>query len=283
MFETRQWCRYIALVFGVFVFSPVMADGAPYRGRLFDGHLHYSYQAWDVLDAKAALTLLDKAEVRGALTSSTPDEGTRRLIAERHARVQIIPLYRPYKENADTGSWYKKPDRIAGAEAALEADIHQGFGELHIHAPIILESERIRELIKRVAARGLYIQPHADHLVIEKLFEISPTLKVIWAHAGFSDPPEVIGRMMDKYANLWADLSYRELGIISADGIDPDWKSLFIRHADRFMIGSDTWSPDRWHGYAMTIDENRMWLGHLPKDVADKIAHQNGERLFGLR
>jgi len=48
------------------------------------------------------------------------------------------------------------------------------------------------------------------------------------------------------------------------------------------MIGSDTWDIGRWHGLPGIIDENRMWLGHLPKYVADQIAHQNGERLFGL-
>jgi hypothetical protein len=89
--------------------------------------------------------------------------------------------------------------------------------------------------------------------------------------------------MMDAQANLWADLSYREMGIIEANGLNPAWKALLIRHADRFMIGSDTWETDRWHGYAGIIDENRYWLGQLPRDVADKIAHQNGERLFGIR
>lgn len=154
---------------------------------------------------------------------------------------------------------------------------------MHIHAPVNLESERVRALVKRVADLGLFMQPHADHEVIEKLFEIASNARIVWAHAGFSDPPEVIGRMMDKHENLWADLSYRERNIITADGIDPAWRELMIRHADRFMFGSDTWEVDRWHGYPAIVEENRMWLGYLPEEVADKIAHQNGERLFGVR
>jgi predicted TIM-barrel fold metal-dependent hydrolase len=258
------------------------AAAEPYKGRLFDGHLHYSHQAWDVLDAKAAMQLLDDAEVHGALTSSTPDEGTQRLLAEKHPRVRIVPLYRPYTPEAGSGSWYKRPAHLDGAEAAMEAALHHGLGEVHIHAPVILETARIRKLVQRVADLGLFIQPHSDFQVVEKIFEVAPRAKVVWAHAGFSDPPAVIGRLMDKHANLWADLSYREMNIITADGIDPEWRTLLIRHADRFMIGSDTWAPDRWHAFPSIIEENRMWLGDLPKDVADKIAHQNGERLFGL-
>jgi len=93
---------------------------------------------------------------------------------------------------------------------------------------------------------------------------------------------------MDMHENLWADLSLREFGtlddagIVAADGIDPGWKALFLRHPDRFMVGSDTWNVQRWLGLKGIIDENRIWLGYLPRDVADQIAHQNGERLFSL-
>lgn len=261
----------------------IRADSAPYGGRIFDAHLHYSANSWDSFDAEAALGLLDASKVIGALTSSTPDEGTQRLVRQNHPRVRIVPLYRPYEESVDVGAWFKKPDRLAGAEAALDAGHHHGLGELHIHAPVNLQSERLRALVKRVAKLGLFLQPHSDHRVVTELFKIAPDLKIVWAHAGFSDPPAVVGRMMDTHANLWADLSYREFGIISVDGIDPEWKALLVRHADRFMVGSDTWQADRWHGYKGIIDENRMWLGELPPATADKIAHQNAERLFGLR
>jgi hypothetical protein len=261
---------------------PVRAD-EPYKGRLFDGHLHYSHQAWDVFDTDAALGFLNDAGVQGALTSSTPDEGTRRLVEANHPRVRIVPLYRPYTREAGVGSWFKRDTHLAGAERAMDAGKHRGLGEVHIHAPVNLASERVRALVVKVADLGLFLQPHADHVVVEKLFEIAPNAKIVWAHAGFSDPPAVIGRMMDKHPNLWADLSYRERNIITADGIDPAWRGLLIRHADRFMFGSDTWEPDRWRGYGAIVAENRMWLGHLPKDVADKIAHRNGERLFRVR
>lgn len=262
---------------------PACADDMAYKGRLFDAHVHYSANSWDTFSPDAALGLLDKERVIGALVSSTPDEGSQRLLAAGHPRVRVVPLYRPYKDSADLVSWFEQPDRLADAEHALLGGHRRGLGEVHIHVPENLASERIRRLIHQVAEAGAFVQPHAGHAVVEKLFEIAPRLKVIWAHAGFSDPPAVIGRMMDKHEKLWADLSYRETGILADDGLDPAWKALLVRHADRFMIGSDTWAADRWYGYGGIIDENRLWLGQLPKDVADRIAHVNAERLFGLR
>ena len=141
-------------------------------------------------------------------------------------------------------------------------------------------------MIRCLADKGLFFQAHARHDVITQIFKMSPNVKIIWAHAGF-DIPDVVGRMMDTHENLWADLSLREFGtlddegIADAKGINPEWKSLFLRHPDRFMIGSDIWNIQRWRGLKGIIDANRIWLGALPKNVADQIAHQNGERLFG--
>ena len=281
--KTLWLCMFVAVVF----MATSAFAGEPYQGRLFDAHVHYSHQTWDEIDAETALRLLDEAGIASALTSSTPDEGTLKLMHEKHSRVHIVPFYRPYIENKDRVSWFKNPDRLRSAEEALESGRHVGFGEVHIHAPINIVDEHVQDLIRRVADRGLFIQVHANQGVITRIFEISPNSKIIWAHAGF-DPPDVVGRMMDKQENLWADLSLREFGtldddgIIDVEGINLKWKSLLIRHADRFMIGSDTWNVGRWLGLPGIIDENRMWLGHLPKYVADQIAHQNGERLFGL-
>ena len=286
MFHLLRTMRFCALVTAVSSASPAFAD-EPYEGRLFDAHVHYSHQVWDEIDAASALGLMYKAGVTGALTSSTPDEGTQRLVREKHPRVHIVPFYRPYKGDVDRASWFKRPERLVGAEAALEAGEHRGFGEVHIHAPVNIDDGRVQGLIRRVADAGLFIHPHAHSDVITRIFEIAPNSRIVWAHAGFTDPPEVIGRMMDEHQNLWADLSYREFGtmhvegIIDVGGVNSEWEDLLIRHADRFMIGSDTWDISRWRGLQGIIDENRMWLGFLPRDVADKIAHQNGERLFG--
>lgn len=285
VFDLRKAIRFWVLAAVVSVSSPVFA-AEPYQGRIFDAHVHYWQNAWDAVDAEAALRLLDEAGVTGALTSSTPDEGTLRLVREEHPRVRIVPLSRPYEVYADRTTWFKRPDKLKLAEEALETGEYMGFGEVHIHSPVNLANPRLLSLIRRLTDKGLFFHAHARHDVITRIFKMSPNVKIIWAHAGF-DMPDVVGRMMDTHENLWADLSLREFGtlddegIADAEGINPEWKSLFLRHPDRFMIGSDTWNIQRWLGLKGIIDANRIWLGALPKDVADQIAHQNGERLFG--
>jgi len=116
--------------------------------------------------------------------------------------------------------------------------------------------------------------------VVQALFDRKPDLKIIWAHAGMSDPAPVIGGMLDRHANLWAELSYRAHEILPGDRLDAEWEKLLIRHADRFVIGTDTWAVDRWQSYEGLIADHRAWLAKLPRDVAGKIAHKNAERLL---
>ncbi len=57
------------------------------------------------------------------------------------------------------------------------------------------------------------------------------------------------------------------------------WGALFLRRADRFMVGADTWVPSRWASLAAVETETRAWLGQLPRDAAERIASDNAERL----
>ncbi|MEK9753878.1 MAG: amidohydrolase family protein [Rhodospirillaceae bacterium] len=280
----RMAIQLISLaVVAALVSGGASAADALYKGRIFDAHVHYSAHSWDVYTPEAAITMLDKQDVFGALVSSTPDEGTRRLAAVEQARVRVVPLFRPYHDSSDLSLWYANSDRLSESERAITGGHRDGLGEVHIHSPKALDGERIQNLVRQIAKAGLLIQPHAGFAVVERLFEIAPDIKIVWAHAGFSDPPSVIGRLMDKHKQLWADLSYREDGIIGANGLNDEWKALLVRHADRFMVGSDTWEADRWYAYPGIIEANRRWLGQLPQDAADKIAHGNAEQLFGLR
>jgi hypothetical protein len=36
-----------------------------------------------------------------------------------------------------------------------------------------------------------------------------------------------------------------------------DWRSLFERYSDRFLLGSDTWMNERWFGYDTIFKEYR--------------------------
>jgi hypothetical protein len=78
---------------------------------------------------------------------------------------------------------------------------------------------------------------------------------------------------------LFVELSIRG-DIASANQLDSKWKTLFLRHPDRFMVGSDTWITSRWESF-VTIHENyRHLLNQLPRGIAEKLAYKNGLRLL---
>ena len=69
--------------------------------------------------------------------------------------------------------------------------------------------------------------------------------------------------MLAKYPKLWGELSYRS-GITEGGGkLTPEWRSLFERYPDRFLLGSDTWVPERWASYGEIMAGYRAWLAQL--------------------
>ena len=101
---------------------------------------------------------------------------------------------------------------------------------------------------------------------------------MLWAHAGFVDS-DIVGPMLGKHANLWTDLAFRSE---HAHGgrVDDDWRSLFAAFPDRVTVGTDTYTPERWHYVVEHADWTRQWLTDLPPDLAEKIAWRNGEAMI---
>ena len=125
---------------------------------------------------------------------------------------------------------------------------------------------------------------HSGKGPVEFLYSVEPTLKIIWAHAGMYEPAATVEEMMAKYATLDADTSYRENEILADDEtIAPDWRRVLTRFADRFMIGTDTWENAQWADYAELVATNRQWLSLFPRNIAEKIAYRNTERVFGRK
>ena len=69
--------------------------------------------------------------------------------------------------------------------------------------------------------------------------------------------------------------------VASGGRLDPAWQTVFLSHPDRFMVGTDTWITSRWDDLVPGMQSVRGWLNQLPRDVAERIAHRNAERLFG--
>ena len=74
----------------------------------------------------------------------------------------------------------------------------------------------------------------------------NPKARMIWAHTGFSTPAARVRELLERHPALMAELSYR--GGITENGgrLSAEWRDLFGRHSDRFLLGSDTWINQRW-------------------------------------
>jgi outer membrane protein assembly factor BamE (lipoprotein component of BamABCDE complex) len=55
---------------------------------------------------------------------------------------------------------------------------------------------------------------------------------------------------------------------------------VFLEFPDRFLLGTDTFTPERWYYVPEHARWSRAWLADLPPEVAERIAYKNGEALF---
>jgi predicted TIM-barrel fold metal-dependent hydrolase len=247
------------------------------RLPLIDAHIHYNHDAWTLLTAKEAIVILRKAGLKKAMVSSSNDDGTQKLFEA--APDLIVPVLRPYRWRGETDTWMRDESIIGMIEQRLKRYRYAGIGEFHIfgedaNLPVM---RRIVELAKEY---NLFLHAHSDRKAVENIFKQNPDARVLWAHSGF-DPPENVRKLLAKYKNLWADLAFRS-ELAHSGKVDPDWEKLFLEFPDRIMVGTDTYTMDRWFYVIKNATWNRRWLKNLPEDVAEKIAYRNAETLINL-
>ena len=185
-------------------------------------------------------------------------------------------IWRPGRSSVAAGIAIR--DTVAFIEQELKRGIYRGIGEFHLDGAEA-DTPVIRRIVQIASERRLWMHAHSDAEAIDKLFAYDPHARIVWAHAGMSEPPGVIDRMLARYPALWADLSYRD--VAPGGTLDPEWKALFLKFPDRFLYGSDTWIPPRWEEVGLLTQQARGWLAQLPPEVAENIAWRNAERIFG--
>jgi len=264
------------LIAAMLVLAPLAAAGAELP--IFDAHMHYSHDAWDVLPPKEVVAILKKAGVRRALISSSGDDGQQRLKAE--APDLIVTELRPYRSRGDTGTWFRDQTVPGYLEERLKKFRYAGIGEFHLYGADA-DLPVPRRMVQLAEQHQLFLHAHSDADAVERLFKQWPEAKILWAHAGF-DRPENVRTMLRNHRNLWCDLAFRtDHG--SGGKVDAEWRKAFLEFPDRFMVGTDTFTPERWHFVAEHASWSRAWLADLPQDVAERIAYRNGEALFPLQ
>jgi hypothetical protein len=269
---TLRWVA--ALVATTLVLS---ATPAAAQFKIFDAHIHYSQPDWTTYTPERVLSILAQAGVHRAIVSSTPDDGT--LMLYDRAPAGIVPFLRPYRTRDDMGSWPRDPAVAAYVEERLaKRNIYRGIGELHFGAEDVA-APTLRRFAELAKARGLFLQSHIDETAVDKMLATYPGVKILWAHAGMSSTPATVGRLLDRYPMLWVELALRT-DVASGGTLDPEWRALFMRHPDRFLVGTDTWTTSRWEAVRPATEAVQRWLQQLPREVAEQIAWKNGETLF---
>jgi len=253
--------------------APLCAADLP----IFDAHVHYSHDAWENLPPKDAVAILRKAGLKRALVSSSGDEGTQRLVAE--APDLIVPSLRPYRTRGEVGTWVRDDTVATFLEERLTRQRYAAIGEFHLYGADA-DLPVPKRLVALAKQHRLVLHAHSDVDAIERLFRQYPDARILWAHSGF-ERADAVRDMLRKHRNLWCDLAFRnEHG--GSGKVPAEWRALFTEFPDRFMVGTDTFTPERWHYIVEHANWSRAWLADLPPPLAERIAWRNADALFAF-
>ena len=268
----RQWLSSFAAAAAAPVLSPARA-ASPLP--LFDAHVHYSHDAVIAVPPAQAVAILRQAGLRGVLVSSSDDDGTQKLLAE--APDLIVPELRPYRPRADTSGWVRDDGIVRYLEQRLARHRYVGIGEFHLYGADA-ELPVPKRMVALARERGLLLHAHSDADAVNRLFVQWPDARVLWAHSGF-EAPQAVRDMLRRHPRLWSDLAFR--GDHASGGkVDPAWREAFTEFPQRFMAGTDTFTPERWHYIVPHAEFTRAWLADLPLPIAEQLAWRNAEALL---
>ena len=268
------------------------AAAEPYRGPLFDAHLHYNEEAWQSAHPlDDALGRLQRSGVRAIVANSRPNDGTKALAAARTqtlaAGVTVVPFVRLYRNRDDYSGWFQDPSIyemvLRELATGTPSGPYRGLGEFHLYDSANANGPVARQLMRLAQDKGLVVLAHVDDAAIDLLMAHAPNARLVWAHTGIGGAP--VGRvrsLLQRYPLLMGELSYRPGLTEGAGRLSAEWKALLSELPTRFMVGSDTWVNQRWQGYEGLMQDAREWLGELDATTARRIAWDNGAALYGL-
>ena len=244
---------------------------------VFDAHIHYSHDAVIQVPPKEAAAILRKAGLKKALISSSDDNGTQAIYKE--APDIVVPALRPYRRRGEISTWMHDPTVITYVESRLANYEYKALGEFHAYGDDI-DTPVLQRMIALAKQYDLLLHAHSDADAVDRIFKTFPEARVLWAHSGFGRPDE-IRESLRKHKNLWSDLAFRD-DQASGNKVPAEWRAAFDEFPDRFVVGTDTFAPERWYYIGSHADYTRGWLKDLPATIAKKIAYENAETMLSL-
>lgn len=260
----------------------LFAVRAQERIEIFDTHLHYNQEPSPFYTLNQVREVFRRNGIIGIVVNSRPNKGTHELTETKWPELKVVPFIRPYRVRNDMQTWFNDPAIFELIKSEYARGGYVGIGEFHIYGKAA-DSDWVKKMVDFSVEPNLYLHARCDEALII-LFRHNPKARIIWAHTGFSVPPARVAQLLDEHKDaLWGELSYRG-GISGGDGkLTSDWRGLFDRYSDRFLLGSDTWINERWFGYDTIFKEYCSWLAQIPPEQARRIASGNALQLFAVQ
>jgi hypothetical protein len=205
-------------------------------------------------------------------------------------------------DNPEFKNYLRYLDRaLAGKEMV-------GVGELFVNnlktfpkggrgIKIRIDGPAIRSLFELVANRNAFLTFHmeSDPDAVEQLETLAASNRkgrIILNHCGVTSSPQLMDRLFAANPNIFCEFSSRYEptipgvlngagAIFDGFGIRGEWKDVIVKHADRFMVGTDVNGDDGAYNIAIKNVRSGL-LANLPLDVAQAVAYGNAKRLFNL-
>jgi predicted TIM-barrel fold metal-dependent hydrolase len=269
-----QRVLFILAVLGMSFSAGAAADPLP---PMIDAHAHYSAPDAAALSPAEVVAKLDAAGVRRLVVTSSPPQLAQQLY--QHAPERVIPLLGVYASDLHKGNWVRDAGLPARVAAQLKEGVWAGIGELHLFARDARQPV-FTQLMRLAVASKLVVMIHGDAEVVAQAFAVAPEVRVLWAHLGTLPQPDLLEAMLVRFPELWIDTSVRDERIAPGGRLLPEWRALFERHPERFVVAVDTFSVNRWQQYETVVAQIRSWVDPLPPPLKDNLLHDNAARLF---
>lgn len=288
--------KLFALISAIALASPAYAG--EYAGPIYDAHAHLPRS----ISADDIKVVYKKAGIEKAVIFVKPNliKQSKKLEKVQKTLGPGFFIF-PDVHGGRRGGYELKEGLLNKVSGLFKSGSIGGVGEVYIHlsyapfapAGIItnIASEAERTLLKRANALGMTVHIHheaPDAALKDALSEFS-NIKFVLAHSGYL-APSVLDKLMSDHPNLYADLSlisnhyfgpFKDSPKLKKSPSD-EWKTLLIKHQSRFLVGSDIGaSLERVSKLPSIIEDYRIMLGHLPNEVAEKIAYRNFEQVIG--
>lgn len=247
------------------------------------------------------------------LTGPQRDDEFQALLKDRYIRAtglsEIAFGYRDERDPFFTGTDTPVQKRVLETlEGHLRDGVATSIAEVHVNsrtsAPMAILNRKVPAdslLMKKLmdlsarykAPLSVHMQFDADSVQqLQALLDAKPDGILVLAHCGKDTVAAQVRPILQKYANVFCDLSFRgapqekgrfpERIIFSKNALDPAWRALIEEFPDRFMVGVD--DVHSWGEYDQVVESIRLGvLARLSPQTAEKVAYQNGVRLFRLK